>query len=104
MWTPGVQDLPTLQVDRGDDVWPILLDAGREGTTLTWDPAMTEDRALHGGPGSHMANAGFVVHSGQRGTASDGRSCGFEILAPAPDAFLHPTDGYVGLHIMHRRL
>jgi len=149
-------------------VWPILLEAGVEGTTLTWDPAMTEDRArtgwmrqppgqtvvavtdegtvvgsayyrpLHGGPGSHVANAGFVVHSGRRregiGRAlcehvldrarADGyramvfqsvvetnepavrlwRSCGFEIIATVPAAFLHPTDGYVGLHIMHRRL
>jgi L-amino acid N-acyltransferase YncA len=32
------------------------------------------------------------------------RSFGFEILATVPEAFLHPTAGYVGLHIMHRRL
>jgi ribosomal protein S18 acetylase RimI-like enzyme len=32
------------------------------------------------------------------------RSLGFSILATVPEAFLHPTAGYVGLHIMHRRL
>lgn len=32
------------------------------------------------------------------------RSLGFEVLATVPDAFRHPTDGDVGLHIMHRRL
>ncbi|HEY7175517.1 MAG TPA: GNAT family N-acetyltransferase, partial [Micromonosporaceae bacterium] len=32
------------------------------------------------------------------------RSFGFEILATVPDAFHHPEHGYVGLHIMYRRL
>lgn len=32
------------------------------------------------------------------------RSLGFEILATVPEAFRHPVHGYVGLHIMHRRL
>jgi hypothetical protein len=32
------------------------------------------------------------------------RSFGFEILATVPEAFHHPTAGYVGLHIMYRRL
>ena len=32
------------------------------------------------------------------------RSFGFEILATVPEAFRHPTQGYVGLHIMYRRL
>jgi L-amino acid N-acyltransferase YncA len=31
-------------------------------------------------------------------------SLGFDILATVPDAFRHPTEGYVGLHIMHRTL
>src|SRR5262245_17879115 len=31
-------------------------------------------------------------------------SFGFEILATVPEAFRHPTAGYVGLHIMHLRL
>jgi L-amino acid N-acyltransferase YncA len=32
------------------------------------------------------------------------RSLGFEIIGTVPEAFLHPTAGYVGLHVMYRRL
>ena len=32
------------------------------------------------------------------------RSLGFRILATIPEAFHHPTEGYVGLHVMHRFL
>jgi ribosomal protein S18 acetylase RimI-like enzyme len=32
------------------------------------------------------------------------RSLGFEVLGTVPEAYNHPTKGYVGLHIMHRRL
>jgi hypothetical protein len=32
------------------------------------------------------------------------RSLGFEVLATIPEAFHHPAAGYVGLHVMHRRL
>jgi hypothetical protein len=27
-----------------------------------------------------------------------------EVLATIPEGFRHPTDGYVGLHVMYRRL
>ena len=32
------------------------------------------------------------------------KSLGFEIIGTLPEGFRHPTKGYVGLHIMHRRL
>jgi len=32
------------------------------------------------------------------------RSLGFEVLTTIPEAFDHPVHGYVGLHVMHRRL
>ncbi|CAN5395002.1 GNAT family N-acetyltransferase [soil metagenome] len=32
------------------------------------------------------------------------RSLGFEIIGTVPEAFDHPTQGLVGLHIMYRRL
>src|SRR5215213_2339637 len=32
------------------------------------------------------------------------RSLGFEVLGTVPEGFRHPTEGYVGLHVMHRRL
>jgi L-amino acid N-acyltransferase YncA len=44
-----------------------------------------------------------VVESNVRAVAL-WRSLGFEILATVPEAFHHPVDGYVGLHVMYRRL
>jgi GNAT superfamily N-acetyltransferase len=32
------------------------------------------------------------------------RSLGFEVMTTLPEAFEHPEHGYVGLHIMYRRL
>lgn len=32
------------------------------------------------------------------------RSLGFDVLATVPEGFRHPTKGYVGLHIMYRRI
>ncbi len=32
------------------------------------------------------------------------KSLGFEVIGTLPEGFLHPSEGYVGLHIMHRRL
>ena len=44
-----------------------------------------------------------VVETNQRAIAL-WRSLGFEVLATVPEAFDHPTEGYVGLLIMHRFL
>lgn len=97
-----------------------------------------ESHANQGGGGSHVANAGFMVHSGYSGRGigralcehtvaqarADGfrsmqfnavvetntravalwRSLGFEILTTVPEAFAHPGKGYVGLHVMYRKL
>jgi L-amino acid N-acyltransferase YncA len=32
------------------------------------------------------------------------RSLGFEVVGTVPEGFRHPTEGYVGLHVMHRPL
>jgi L-amino acid N-acyltransferase YncA len=32
------------------------------------------------------------------------RSLGFEVIGTLPEGFRHPTEGYVGLHIMHKSL
>jgi L-amino acid N-acyltransferase YncA len=32
------------------------------------------------------------------------RSLGFDVMATLPEAFEHPEHGYVGLHVMYRRL
>ena len=97
-----------------------------------------ETHPNQGGPGAHVANAGFMVdpdHAGRgvgralavhvleqaradgyramvfnavvetnTGAVALWRSLGFEVLATVPEAFAHPTAGYVGLHVMHRRL
>jgi GNAT superfamily N-acetyltransferase len=91
-----------------------------------------------GGPGSHVASAGFMVdpeHFGRGAGRALGeeviawagaegyraivfnavvetnaravrlwRSLGFEVLGTVPEGFHHPVDGYVGLHVMYRRL
>lgn len=148
-------------------IWRIIQPIVAAGETFTWDRDVSEERAramwLHqppgrcfvavedqaivgtaethrnqGGPGAHVANAGFMVdpaHSGKGvGRALcehviararlDGyrsmqfnavvetnmravrlwRSLGFEILTTVPEAFHHPAHGYVGLHVMFRRL
>ncbi|WP_034273979.1 GNAT family N-acetyltransferase [Haloechinothrix halophila] len=149
-------------------IWPFLRRTIIEGTTLTWDPntdevsaraqwmheppgrtivAVDDDGRVVGtsethpnkpGPGSHVANAGFLVdpdHGGKgigrrlaeytiKQASADGyramqfnavvetntravelwRSLGFTILTTVPEAFHHPEKGYVGLHVMYRRL
>jgi L-amino acid N-acyltransferase YncA len=91
-----------------------------------------------GGGGSHVANAGYMVHPAYSGhglaralcgysldAARDAgframqfnavvesnvravaawKSMGFEVLATMPEAFDHPDLGYVGLHVMYRKL
>ncbi|MET8864604.1 hypothetical protein ABZW11_16830 [Nonomuraea sp. NPDC004580] len=32
------------------------------------------------------------------------RSLGFEVIGTVPEAFDHPDEGLVGLHVMYRRL
>lgn len=105
-----------------------------EGTVV----GTAETHPNYGGPGGHVANAGFMVdpdHAGKgvgralgrhvvEQARADGyramqfnavvetntravalwRSLGFEVLATVPEAFLHPEQGYVGLHVMYRRL
>jgi ribosomal protein S18 acetylase RimI-like enzyme len=149
-------------------IWPFLRRIVAAGETYTWDRAIGEDQARakwfpgppartvvavaddgtvlgtaeshpnQGGPGGHVANAGFMVdpdHAGRgvgralathvlsqaradgyramvfnavvetnTGAVALWRSLGFEVLATIPEGFAHPTAGYVGLHVMHRRL
>ncbi|HWQ85080.1 GNAT family N-acetyltransferase [Brevundimonas sp.] len=90
------------------------------------------------GPGSHVANASFMVAAEARGRGvgralgeavlararEDGyramqfnavveankaavalwTALGFEVIGTAPEAFDHPREGLVGLHIMYRGL
>jgi ribosomal protein S18 acetylase RimI-like enzyme len=150
------------------EIWRFMSGIVAAGDTFCWDPATPEDQAPakwmheppgrtvvavdsdgavlgtaethpnHGGPGAHIANAGFMVDPNRAGKGvgralcehvlaqarADGyrgmqfnavaesntgavalwRSLGFEVSATVPDGFHHPIAGYVGLHIMYRRL
>ena len=44
-----------------------------------------------------------VVETNERAVAL-WRSLGFTVIGTVPEAFEHPTHGYVGLHVMHRFL
>ena len=61
----------------------------------------TLDRARAEGYRAMQFNA--VVET-NTGAVALWRSLGFRVLATVPEAFLHPTAGYVGLHVMHRAL
>ena len=61
----------------------------------------TLDRARGEGYRAMQFNA--VVET-NTGAVALWRSLGFRVLATVPEAFLHPTAGYVGLHLMHRTL
>jgi hypothetical protein len=48
------------------------------------------------------AACGWSAHRG--GEHVRERAIGFEIVGTVPEAFRHPVDGYVGLHVMYRRV
>ncbi|MHC6221802.1 GNAT family N-acetyltransferase [Arthrobacter sp. MMS24-S77] len=148
-------------------IWAVLEPVIRAGETFTWDRDTSEEAArskwlkeapgqtfvavrdgevlgtgeLHanqGGGGSHVANAGYMVHANHGGQGIARALCayslaaareagfkamqfnavvesnvravglwqsmGFRILATIPEAFQHPTLGYVGLHVMYQEL
>jgi len=55
------------------------------------------------GEGYRAMQFNAVVETNTRAVAL-WRSLGFEVIGTVPEAFLHPTRGYVGLHVMHRRI
>lgn len=59
------------------------------------------DRAREDGYRAMQFNA--VVSTNTRAVGL-WRSLGFEILGTLPEGFRHPTKGFVGLHIMYRKL
>jgi hypothetical protein len=59
------------------------------------------DRARADGFRAMQLNA--VVETNTRAVAL-WRSLGMEVMATLPEGFHHPAHGYVGLHIMYRRL
>jgi L-amino acid N-acyltransferase YncA len=66
--------------------------------------ALGEDMLAWARAGGYRAvQFNAVVESNVRAVAL-WRSLGFEILTTIPEAFHHPADGYVGLHVMYQRL
>jgi L-amino acid N-acyltransferase YncA len=74
--------------------------AGRRGVGRALGVFVLE-RARQAGYRAMQFNA--VVET-NTGAVALWRSLGFEVLATVPEAFDHPVHGYVGLHIMFRRL
>ena len=78
---------------------------GRPGPLGAWGGAplgeQVIDWAREQGFRSMQFNA--VVETNTRAVAL-WKSLGFEVLATVPEAFRHPTEGYVGLLVMYRRL
>jgi L-amino acid N-acyltransferase YncA len=80
----------------------FMVDAGRAGRGVgraLGEAALARARAA----GFRAMQFNAVVASNERAVAL-WRSLGFEILATVPAGFAHPTQGYVGLHIMYRAL
>jgi L-amino acid N-acyltransferase YncA len=55
------------------------------------------------GQGFHAMQFNAVVESNTRAVRL-WQSIGFEIVGTVPEAFEHPTEGLVGLHVMYQRL
>jgi GNAT superfamily N-acetyltransferase len=133
-WDPAVSEADARSLWMHDPPGVTLVAVDPDGTVV----GTAEIHPNHGGPGAHIANAGFMVHPDHDGRGigralgehvlararADGyramqfnavvetntravalwRSLGFAVLATVPEAFRHPVEGYVGLHIMHARL
>ncbi len=80
----------------------FMVDAARAGRGV--GRALGE-AALHRARAAGFRGMQFnaVVATNERAVAL-WRSLGFEILATVPEGFEHPTQGYVGLHLMYRAL
>ncbi|MGZ4171141.1 MAG: N-acetyltransferase family protein [Solirubrobacteraceae bacterium] len=55
------------------------------------------------GEGFRAVQFNAVVETNERAVAL-WRSLGFSVIGTVPEAFRHPSHGYVGLHVMHRFL
>jgi GNAT superfamily N-acetyltransferase len=80
----------------------FMVDPGRWG--LGAGRALCEDMiAWARGRGFRAIQFNAVVETNVRAVDLY-RSLGFEVIGTVPEAFRHPTEGYVGLHVMHLRL
>jgi L-amino acid N-acyltransferase YncA len=121
LWMVGAPGRTTVAVDGGGGVLGTAnMYANRPGPGAHVASAsfMVDPRHAGGGVGRALGEdaltwaraAGFramqfnaVVETNARAVGL-WRSLGFEVLATVPEAFDHPVHGYVGLHLMYRRL
>lgn len=110
---PGVRDATAPDWPA---IWRIVPEVVVAADTFTYDAAMTEDearamcRALVEDALRWAREAGFramqfnAVAATNTAAVSLYESLGFAIVGTVPEAFDHPERGFVGLHVMHRRL
>lgn len=80
----------------------LMVDPARWGQGV--GRALTEDMIEWAqGQGFRGIQFNAVVEGNERAEGLY-RSLGFEILGTVPEGFHHPARGYVGLHVMYRRL
>jgi L-amino acid N-acyltransferase YncA len=118
MWMVGPPGRTTVGVDEdGAVVGTASMYANRPGPGSHVASASFMVDSAHRGKGAGRAlcedaldwarSAGFramqfnAVVETNTGAVDLYRSLGFEVIGTVPEAFLHPTEGYVGLHVMH---
>jgi L-amino acid N-acyltransferase YncA len=120
IWMVGPPARATVAVDGEDVLGTANMYANRPGPGSHVASASYMVNSAHRGKGAGRAlvedslewarRAGFKAMQFNAVTETNAsavalyRSLGFEVIGTVPEAFLHPTDGYVGLHVMHRRL
>jgi L-amino acid N-acyltransferase YncA len=121
MWLDGPPSRTTVVADGSDEILgsanmhPNRGGPGAHVASATYmvDPAHQgrgAGRALVEDSLTWAREAGFkamqfnaVVETNERAVGLYG-SLGFTVVGTVPEAFAHPLHGYVGLHVMHRRL
>jgi L-amino acid N-acyltransferase YncA len=121
MWMVGAPGRTVVAVDDdGTVVGTANMYANREGRGAHVASASFMVDPEHAGRGAGRALGedmlGWARDQGYRGVQFNAvvesnvravalwRSLGFEIVGTVPEAFEHPTEGYVGLHVMYRPL
>jgi hypothetical protein len=92
-------------------IWAFMHRIAADGETFSWDRDIKEKDArgywLRRRPARADGYRAMVFNAVVECNTPAVRlwqSLGFQILATVPEGFRHPVRGYVGLHVMYRRL